>query len=310
VVWAGGTGNGGGGQGGIVIDPNGGGGGGGAIQPNNCNYIPVGANNNIQQPVTTIDPPVYYGGDPGGWQQCGGDIQPVIADTIKVAPCKQADSLATNANFKQTLKTLQQRNNQESSAAEDLQKEHGYIEVHNTNTSGTTISQSRFIAGKPNYGADKVNIDLESELNYLDSLTSFTHTHPEVGTRFFSAEDIIVLARLYKEGYIYDITNFSFNVVPHNNAPYMIKINDAAKFKAFSDTYYNKSAAETLEDKFKNRKMDDYDATAKKVEHGMLTLIKEFNMGLSLFKGNSNFDQWQELGLSTNGKNVVNILCQ
>ncbi len=91
------------GQGSIGGDPGvGGGGSGGTPGNSNCVYIPVGANNNMQQPVTTIEPVNYYGGDPGGWQQCGGgNVQPLLIIAY--------DSTFVNSKSKCTLDSLRLR---------------------------------------------------------------------------------------------------------------------------------------------------------------------------------------------------------
>ncbi len=104
-------------QGGIGGDPGvggGGGGSGGTLGNSNCVYIPVGTNNNMQQPVTTIEPVNYYGGDPGGWQQCGNNQEPVynpnIADNVIIDttitnrfPClvKIIDTISNFGNLNQ-----------------------------------------------------------------------------------------------------------------------------------------------------------------------------------------------------------------
>ncbi len=104
---------GGGGQSSIGGDPGVGGGSGGGIPGNsNCVYTPISTNNNVQ-PVTTIEPVNYYGGDPGGWQQCNNQepvYNPNIADNVIIDtsitnnfPCvvPLLDTIATYGNLNQ-----------------------------------------------------------------------------------------------------------------------------------------------------------------------------------------------------------------
>jgi hypothetical protein len=101
-VWGGDVG---GGNGDIPI---GGGGVGHTPVDSICNYYPI--DNNPQQP---IDPPTYYGGDPGGWQQCISEepvYNPYIADNVIIDtsitnnfPClvKIIDTISTFGNLNQ-----------------------------------------------------------------------------------------------------------------------------------------------------------------------------------------------------------------
>jgi hypothetical protein len=105
------------------------------------------------------------------------------------------------------------------------------------------------------------------------------------------------MAKVYLAGRARDSANLFWGVTSSYGDPYLIKVGDPAKFRAFAEKIVQMQSGK------RNAKFSDkYDSYLNsndpvKNEEGFLKMLKELkvNGGITLYRGNSTCTQWTKL---------------
>jgi hypothetical protein len=257
-------------NGGLPAGSGGGGGSGGAIPCQGSNLLVNG-----QLPCDTLPglPPVY------GWVPAQEDD-----------PCDDLIlQLQNDANFAAKFSTLNTPgvlllNHEKGFVIADRVGNH-YLEVE-----GSAVSPTIQI----------LNLQIKTD--------GFLHSHYSGLNSIFSPQDLIYMAELFLNGKVKDTANFFFGVTSSYGMPYLIKITNTAKFRAFVMEVAGDEKKMKFFEKDYNDKFNYSDAGLN--EKGFLKMLKEMKAGngLTLFKGNSACTQWIKLTIN-NFNNITENDC-
>ncbi|MCK8479058.1 hypothetical protein [Psychroserpens algicola] len=135
----------------------------------------------------------------------------------------------------------------------------------------------------------------------------FAHTHFEGGSSIFSSGDFQAYYTIITNNLSQNGNELVFIVITEQGTKYAMRINNRTKFDAFAENYLS------TPDKFKSFETKMYDLYVKDGnsvddnEKAFLKMMDDLDLGMTLFKGNSDFSQWNELSL-VNG-NVIENNC-
>ncbi|MFN8308166.1 MAG: hypothetical protein U0T79_15450 [Ferruginibacter sp.] len=204
-------------------------------------------------------------------------------------PCSGADSLANNTGFKlkfDTLKLLTASN-----------REHGYIYRNTTANSIEAVGMQ----GPP----DTLGVDFPS---FTVPIDGFIHSHFKIPGRSlstFSDFDINEMIKFYSEGRMSNPLTFSAGVVTADSTQYLLRIDNLTDFQSFVTkmTGSMKLLYWTRYDQYVQA-----GNTKEQNEIGLLKFFSAFGSAVKLFKGNSNFTNWQPIKLNSS-QEVVPAPC-
>jgi hypothetical protein len=210
-----------------------------------------------------------------------------------VTPCATVDSLKANTSFKQKFTTLKSKTTDN--------KEYMYTYTFNGGFKNG-LKEVDSAIGLPNNAGIQVSVPFK--------IDGVMHSHYSNLLSIFSPDDIFTLTTLYKANRINSVKNFTMGVVTASGTQYMIMIGDSSKFATFansldtvgSNQYYN---YQLIYNKIFNIKETGSVADNEKA---FLQYIKKNDMGLTLFKGNSDFSIWDRKKLDAN-EDVTNDPC-
>ncbi|MEO1023896.1 MAG: hypothetical protein AAFW89_15230, partial [Bacteroidota bacterium] len=126
----------------------------------------------------------------------------------------------------------------------------------------------------------------------------------------FSGEDLRFLYLINRSGHMRDYKTFTSTVVTAHGTSYSLKITDLSAFISFANTHFSSDAAFTnFEHEYNvQREALFFLPEAQKAEMALLNMIRD--SGLMLFKGNSNFTNWQAIERpNPNTLTVINADC-
>jgi hypothetical protein len=223
------------------------------------------------------------------WDFGGGGNGTYNPPPLEEDPCDKMNSLESDRTFKDKLGELEENTS--------LDYETGFLLNHNGNAYDP-------ISG--NSGQDYIEFDVTGTID------GFIHSHflPN-GDSMFSPDDIQTLYFLFTNNHINNTNTFVMTVVTGLGTSYTIMIDNATAFSNFGLSNLNNLTNFTT---FSNFYFDNYihfsgplvgldDTTAREV--AMLNALA--NSGLSLFRGNTGYDEWQKIEAQNNG--TVNVDC-
>lgn len=220
-------------------------------------------------------------------------------NTIK--PCELYNSLANNQDFKDKMQTL--KNGTQSDSFETAFK------ITADGNGGYNFSDP--IQGEPNSDG------LDPQVGENDVIDGFIHNHydGEDSLSIFSPHDLYSLYNWLTNDNIANIATFVYAVTTSDNTTYAITITDPDAFIAFGD-----AALEGLQNEDNNTLPFEYEGVNKSFleedggindgntnslnEKNFLKLFNAANAGLSVFKSDSNFENWQQLNFNPTTDNV------
>ncbi len=217
-------------------------------------------------------------GGGGGEGSGGGNID----------PCSGADSLANNAEFKLKLDSLKMKTS--------INKEFGYYYKNGTSN---TINETSI---EGNFG--ELGIEFDKPLEPIDG---FMHSHfnlPGRSLSIFSPGDLLTMASLYASDKMANPLTFTAAVVTADGTQYLLKIEDLGRFSHFVENIATSLKAIEGEYNFSNIKNGN---SINQNELGFTRFLRFVNSGLKLFKGNSNFSNWQPIKYAPGG--IINSPC-
>jgi hypothetical protein len=244
-------------NGGLPAGSGGGGGSGGAIPCQGSNLLVNG-----QLPCDTLPglPPVY------GWVPAQEDD-----------PCDEFIlQLQNDANFTAKFSTLN------APGVLSLNYEKGFV-----------------IADRVGNHYLEVEGSAGSSIIYFNNLQlkidGFLHSHYNRLSSMFSPLDLILMAKVFLGGKAKDSSNLFFGVTSSYGMPYLIKITNTAKFRAFAEEIAGddskiKNFSKKYDPKFN---FSDPDLN----ETGFLKMLEKMKSGngLTLFRGNNDCTKWTKL---------------
>jgi hypothetical protein len=234
-------------------------------------------------------------GGPNGSGGNGGGWTPAPPYVFIDNPCAYILHLQNDANFRN--KVLALKNN----SAYNAGFEKGYT-VNNVEANDYAYVQGAA-------GDNTINWSLP----YGAKVDGFMHCHyGGLLNNVFSPQDVIYMARAFLQGYARDTANMFFIVTNQSDNPYLIKINNIAKFRTFAKNI----AGEDGNDEKKMKKFrDKYDpqfisADRDKNTVAFLNMLqKEVGKGLAMFRANDDVTQWSKLRLTTNDTDFSGDYC-
>lgn len=261
----------------------------------------------------TTDPPTYPTGSgctplDKAWYSyiilptnpCDPPTIPQPVDTI-LAPCADAVFLQTSPSFLSYMQELKDSINGN--------REYGYFLARDTNNVfGNT--PNGLIQGPPN----KLSLGDFSNIYIIDCIAHLhfnTNTDSTQGLSVFSPDDLITMCDQFNAGNFSNPETFSMVLVTKNGTQYLLKIENLTKFRAWSIKY---SSGYTLRHSAEYQRNFKIWATKSNTENEKLFLkyLQEQGggSGLKLFRGNSNFTQWDPIMYNNNTSSVVAAPCQ
>lgn len=222
--------------------------------------------------------------DSGG----GGEDPPPPPQSPDSTPCDNADSLENNTEYKQKFNQLRGKTSDT--------KEHGYI--YKSNNSGGI--DETLITGED--GAAGIDFTVP------DKIDGFMHSHYTGLLSVFSPDDLFSIALLYTTDKMVDTKTFTAGVVTANGTQYIIMIDNLTKFHQFASNMVNNSTLDLYSHLYSSVYGINSSNSNEVSEKAFLQYIQQTNSGLKLFKGDSNFSDWQPKKVDENG-NIVNNPC-
>lgn len=221
------------------------------------------------------------------WNYGGGGNGNYNPPSSEEDPCDKVNNLESNRAFKDKLEELEENTS--------LDYETGFLINHN----GVPFDP---ISG--NSGQHYIDLDVTGAID------GFIHSHflPN-GNSIFSPDDLFVLYFLFHNGHINDTNTFVMTVVTGHGTSYTIMIDNATAFSNFglddltNPNFSSFSTGYEVEYHMLHNIYGLDEITAREV--AMLNALA--NSGLSLFRGNSDYDEWQQIEAQDNG--TVNVDC-
>lgn len=217
---------------------------------------------------------------PGGGTSSGGGWQPLPENPTYCDP--YIDILKNDAYFTSMFKYLQ------SAAVISA-----YVET------GFSVTRSA-VPYVQKTGTDVNNPWINWNIPPGIKVDGLIHSHncplpnSQCAATIFSPQDIVFMAQIFLNGYAKD-TNNLFLGVANNNLPYLVKITNPVKFRIFA----NKIAGNTekMEEFKKNYDPKLGTQFVDTNETNFLQMLEDFGVGngLTLFKGNSDCNEWTKL---------------
>lgn len=214
----------------------------------------------------------------------GNPLPPITLPPLN--PCNFILQLQQDTAFMNKVKQLNRNQ------AFNLNYETGYT-VNNRQTKDYVFKQ-----GLPNAASIDWNIP------YGTKVDGFMHCHYG-GYRglnnVFSADDIVYMARALVKGYVRDTANLFFIVTNKNDNPYLVKVNNVAKFIVFAKKIVGNSGDDQKkQNNFINRFNNklNYGYFDKNTVNFLRMLESEVGNGLVLFRANDETTRWSKLRLT------------
>lgn len=202
-------------------------------------------------------------------------------------PCDHADSLESNAEYKEKFDSLKQKIHDN--------KEHGYIYNHN----GAGIDETPIVG---EVGEAGISFDVQTPID------GFMHSHYDDLLSVFSPDDIYAMANLYKTNRMTNVSTFTAGVVTSKGTQYILMIDDITKYFDFATNLVNNNTLDLFSEMYENFYKITPNNSNNANEKAFLQFLDQSNSGLKLFKGNGSFNDWKPKKLDNNG-NVVNAPC-
>ena len=234
----------------------------------------------FQNPETTS-----YGG--------GGDNS-TLNESTGNDPCGSMKTISADTNFVDNIQDLSKKVNQKN--------EEGYV---------ITKNASGDFEYSPVKGNDNENF---IDFNFNTRTFGIIHSHYSGLNSMPSPGDLKQLGKIVASNSAKDpnkiYSDFTLGVVSAYGS-YVFKINDIEKFINFY--VYHLSDDKDLQS-FENKYKADYNLASsdhsKYWETNFLKLIKDYNAGLTMFKGSNESKSWQEKKLNENGNSVIDGPCK
>ncbi len=220
---------------------------------------------------------------------------PLPADTT-YDPCSSADSLETNSSFKNLFIDLKTKVTQN--------KEFGDL-IKKTGLDSFTLAVPQIEGPENKLGID--NINFPSTIDGMLHSHFNTDTDSTRGLSVFSPDDLWSFAKMYLNNQITNPATFTFGVVTDSGTQYILKIENATKFRAWAEKLTQGSLRMFKWVYGKTLKILPTNSNQLN-EKLFLKYIQTMNegSGLKLFRGNSNFTEWQPIRINTN--NSIDIV--
>jgi len=178
-----------------------------------------------------------------------------------------------------------------------LTYESGRFSTYNGNTFGISS-----IDGNPNEPGIYFNAT-----DIPKYATSFIHCHYLGLLKTFSPDDLYVPYQIYKASRGVRIDCFSFGVVTPDGNVYFLFVNDIDKYITFWDAW-GETGINKIDYEYEKRKIDTNTSDSKSAE-GLLKVLKELDLGMTLMKMNDHGTGFKEMSLKPFG-GVKEVECR
>ncbi|MEP1307276.1 MAG: hypothetical protein ABJK11_16555 [Balneola sp.] len=209
-------------------------------------------------------------------------------------PCELAELLEDDTLFRQKMGDLLSKANSDNF-------ESGYL--FKKNSSGTDYFLRQGNSGDP-------FIVLDEQGSY----DGFMHNHFDSdppSLSIFSPDDIQSLYTIFDSGGMVNPETFTYGLVTYFGTRYILKIEDISKFQSFGQNFLSGDEYTVFKSNFLALRniYVPYNGEVNGGEIAFLKILEQYDTGLKLFKGNSDFTDWQVRKLSSNGNSSVNGNC-
>lgn len=203
-------------------------------------------------------------------------------------PCDDAYKLAQNQEFIDMLNELK--------ALLGDNREYGYTYTK----SNSTITKSTLFSGAPN--GNSINFSLTTPVDGI----AHTHYAGNGMMSIFTVGDVYVMTAVFANGKMNNTSTFTYTVQTTHGTQYSLKIDNVTLFKDFVQIA-TEGNWDSFEESYANHNIMPSNSNSTN-EKGFIKFLKDEKTGLSLFRGNAQFDEWKKLKIDSDG-NVVNDPC-
>lgn len=208
-----------------------------------------------------------------------------IAQDSTKTPCEKMAAIGKNTKTKNLMGTLKSKSTQIDPATGKY-KETGYTLTEN----GSEVTEQEYIGVG---GTDEIRLSITNPIN------GYIHNHNPDGFSVFSPYDLATLSRLYTSGRVKDLNSFVFGVVTAKGTQYMITIDDPAALSTFANKFLtggqlDKDKIDAVDVGYFASGINQGPNLASN-EAGMLHYLTANNSGLKVLKGDSTFNNWQQI---------------
>lgn len=147
-------------------------------------------------------------------------------------------------------------------------------------------------------GTSKLSPTITWELLLGNTLDGKLHDHFEGLNSIFSMQDLVSMAEVYLNNLQSDENNYFEGMVSSYGTPYIVKVNDPQKFRQWITLLQNKNAKQLndyIDDN--DQTINDRNNTLLNEENFLLLLKNKLKGSITLYRGNSDCNQWTELKL-------------
>jgi hypothetical protein len=270
-----------GGGGGYEDDGTGGGGGGntggGSWPDDPCDGI-GGSNNGAR----STEVPCAEG---PGWEPIEDEIEPDCDDYIL--------ALQNDTTFAAKFKSLN------TSSVLNLNYEKGYVVKNRASNEYIEVEGN---AGEPHIYLSHIGIQINGVI----------HSHFTGLNSIFSPGDMLFMAQFYIAGKARDSANLFWGVTSSYGDPYLVKVTNTAKYRAFAEKIVAMEQNPKKSKRFTSIYKNWFNSNSvTKNEKGFLDMLDDLKVGdgMTLYRANNTeCTQWTKLTLSASG-NVVTTNC-
>jgi hypothetical protein len=225
-------------------------------------------------------------------------LDPVV-DEPTIDPCIKMNLLKNDVVFKQKLGNLKTQAN----TAASQPKEMSFVRTLKTNPTPTDNFNYAQFLGPP--GANFVNSSYVAQ-----TLKGIDHCHNENGLPIFSLGDLKQGGEIASNANV-NVGDLVFTLVTKHQTTYAYQITDKNKFIAFYESYLKVGGkVEIFAEQFLDKYKIKLESTNTENETGFVKLIRDYDLGITLFRGDyNNFNSWKKLTIDKNGGTVIPIEC-
>ncbi|HEX8561850.1 MAG TPA: hypothetical protein VF676_02615 [Flavobacterium sp.] len=235
------------------------------------------------------DPNAGNEGDEHGPQEVTPIITaPVVDDEDEDTPCQKMTLLKNDAVFKQKMMTLK-------TAATQWSFEKTYT-IYDDTTPNDPPSQSDNFDYSEFQGT---SFNPSAQYSYYPNIKGVIHSHYNGLLSVFSPTDLVDLYNLLNNPQITE--DLFYGVVTKSGTAYILQIGDRDAFLAFGLKYL--STQSKFYD-FETRKFSKYNIKPSNSnianEEGFMEMLTDLNLGLNVYKANSDFSNYEKLTYNNN----------
>ncbi|NMR33838.1 hypothetical protein HIO71_06395 [Chryseobacterium aquaticum] len=205
-----------------------------------------------------------------------------------MSPCEKLQKVGKNDVTKNAMKNLKTKTGDN--------KEHAYLLWESNNQ----INDDLYFQSLPNQPGIAFTFDPG------DKFVAFIHSHyddPKLLSTF-SFDDFLTIISLKQYGAIKDENSFVMGVTTGSNIQYYMMIDNPTKFNSFVNNMISNEAYSQTIYRFYNTAIESTNSSQKN-ENNLVSFLEMNNIGIKLFKGDPQMENWQALERSSDGTIVA-----